>query len=377
MFRVRAVLDHPVELRAPVSFALADEQQLELREANADDHRWTTDEPAGEEFYSASAPGPQDIVVIVTKRRRVPRAAARALHEMAENRRPTDSAAVDEPYPRYPGTEEKHVHRDDYIGWSHVTAHDDLPRAVQNELEHGFADVWNALRRAWRVIRWRRGLLGRPLPLAPFAFEASFDGSAWVPLAIPDVEDGARWRPLQRSLKLDESAQSELSRILLEATDEPTTAHMLVEAFSSVDDAPQSALLIGIAAVETATKEFIARRCPGVERLVMTMPSPPLVKLLAEIVPQVLQNSEPSGAPVIRPERTKDGFADPVLRVLEKGVQMRNEVSHRGARVEVGRVRDVLHAVSDVLYLLEHYSGATWAAQKIRIESRRTWFGSE
>src|SRR4029078_2748427 len=46
--------------------------------------------------------------------------------------------------------------------------------------------------------------------------------------------------------------------------------------------------LIGIAAAETATKEFIAKMCPAIERLVRTMPSHPLPKLLTEDVPEML-----------------------------------------------------------------------------------------
>jgi hypothetical protein len=142
--------------------------------------------------------------------------------------------------------------------------------------------------------------------------------------------------------------------------DEPVAHELFREAWTGIHGNLRSALVLGIAAAEVATKDMIGKLVPGSEWLVTNLPSPPLVQIVSDYIPQLNVKNSFDGKVV---------WWDDLVPTLRKGVTLRNQVAHAGGpKLEFDTVESILLTVRDYLWLVDYYSGEEWALKHIRAE---------
>lgn len=178
--------------------------------------------------------------------------------------------------------------------------------------------------------------------------------------------NGLEWKHMPDQLKLiarfdlpvaQKYTADELSSVssLIGANQyEPLGHELLQEAWELRRTNPRSAVVIGMAAAETGFKEFSSRMVPAASWLIENVPSPPLIKMLENFLPQLSVKQGIYGKTLAPPPEH--------LEVLNKGVTIRNQIVH-GKKVSIREetVEEVLNGVRDLLYLLDFYNGHRWA----------------
>ncbi len=224
---------------------------------------------------------------------------------------------------------------------------------LSNKLQAFFNSVHNELTRVthdvFGVLRWRMAIEG---PREP-----SLGGEAtwWA-------EKKQQWLPFpsSTSVKLSVRAISPLrpdiqadAQRMLDCQHQEPLAHLLLrEARGQQAANPRSAVLIGLSALETGVKQFVSGRVPDASWLVEESQAPPIVRMLTEYLPKLLDSDGASFRP---PEGQ-------VLNTLKKGVRLRNRVAHLGySDFREDTVEDVLDAVESMLWRLDAAAGFSWA----------------
>lgn len=138
--------------------------------------------------------------------------------------------------------------------------------------------------------------------------------------------------------------------------------------------APRSALVIGIAAAEIGFKQWAIDLSPKeVPWLEASRPS--LEEKLTRCIPRMLASY--LGGRWRPPPQAE------VMDVIVQGIRARNGVAHfpptspRYERakhlLEASALEGLLLAVSDLLWMLDFYGGATWALGHVREGTRQAW----
>ena len=144
-------------------------------------------------------------------------------------------------------------------------------------------------------------------------------------------------------------------------TSEPLRHELLREATEQLARNPRSALVMGIAALEVGTKEFIEGRLPDAGWLVQEIPTPPVVRMIEEFL---LILAKSGGLRVLPPPGR-------MLQRLRSGVKARNRVTHtKGEPLAYPKLDERLADFRDVLYLLDYVGGRAWAIDHVRGETR-------
>jgi hypothetical protein len=224
-----------------------------------------------------------------------------------------------------------------------------LPRAARDALSGLEAELLTFGTRISKLLRWRLGLRGSPglISRRQHLDAWSIDGAvSWLPLPFTL---GVRLEVLHpQVLNSDEKRfvdDAIVERISLE---EPVAHELLHEAWINSASLPRSSFIMAIAAAEIGLKSFIASRIPNAAWLMENLPSPPIVKILDEFVPEIVTESIP-----------KD-----ILEILKVGVTLRNDLVHKGrANLSAERLTRTLQAVRRLLYLLDTFSGHEWARE--------------
>lgn len=174
------------------------------------------------------------------------------------------------------------------------------------------------------------------------------------------------WKPIPDQIKLtafyglpmaqdysDEEIAS-LQEIMHSFSGEPVGHELLHEAWELRRSNPRSAIVIGLAAIESGFKEFASKMIPQASWLIEEVASPPLEKMFRDFLPQIPTAGQIYGKTIPSPEDALD--------ILKKGVGIRNKIVHgRAMTVKTETVEEVLNLVRDLLYLLDFYSGHRWA----------------
>lgn len=230
--------------------------------------------------------------------------------------------------------------------------------------------------RAFQVALWRTGARGGPpgveiYPLhlfwkhEPAAGEAVLDTkwrqvpSGIVMLGVPDVS----------FFDLDESVAPYISQMLDEDLPQPLGHDLLREAWRIHESNSRAALVVVVAAVETGLKQFIANQLPQTEWLLRNLPSPPLYKLLKDLLPTV-----PSKA---KGHSTVPHLDKSIIRAVKEAVEKRNSLVHVGT-AEIGQewLASVFREARRLLYELDYHTGNEWApkvAEKVQPWGRE-WY---
>lgn len=181
--------------------------------------------------------------------------------------------------------------------------------------------------------------------------------------------DGLEWKPLPCTITLKlvpypmhriatPESVKEVQTLAKAQAEEPLGHELLREAWSILDSAPRSALVMGVAAVETGIKGLISQLAPDTAWLLKNVPSPPVEKLFQDFLPSLKLKLTVRGM--------TRGLPTSLEKKLKKAVALRNQIVH-GHPIAVGRddVQECLSVVHDCLYLLALYGGHAWAQSLI------------
>jgi hypothetical protein len=193
-------------------------------------------------------------------------------------------------------------------------------------------------------------------------------------------EDGENWYEYSevRRIRLlhEEAARvifarnaqiDEVVRRVEAGVEEPLGRQLFREAWSQVGTNQRSALVIGVTAAEVGLKRLIATLVPGTNWLMEEIPTPPVGKILRKFLPTLqVKAKRLDGGPITPPSQ--------LIRQIEKAVQYRNDVVHKGAaapsREELAKM---LRAISDILWFFDVYLGEHWAVRHVSPETKKNW----
>lgn len=221
-------------------------------------------------------------------------------------------------------------------------------------LETAFHRAEAVLEHVAALIRWRFNLSGTDSLFSSTSVRVeSPDGHFFDPYPMPTVSMGDDRAPL------GESELAEVTGMATSNVREPLAHQLLREAWNLRLTNPRSSLVIGVSAAEVGMKYLIAALVPQVQGLVEELPSPPLDKMMAHVLPDLPIKAD------VDPKRRSPKH----LRVkMKAAVEARNRVVHRGATPDVF-LRDTLGSIREFLYLLDYYNGHVWALTKLSNET--------
>ena len=258
-----------------------------------------------------------------------------------------------------------------WVGWvhdeqghifpDHTAPAQVLPLPFQSFIRDLTGELWDYARRTVLLVRWRGNSMGQHHPFFHRDMLWSLDGAHWSRLpgfASVRVTDSGGVPPLS------DVVHNEIQELIQAGKTEPLGHELYREAWEQRGGNPRSALILGIAAAEAGFKQFVGILVPDARWLAENAPSPPLVDMLEQYLPKLPVRNTFAGKIKAPPLE--------ILKVLRKGVRLRNELSHRGvASLEPDTLEEVLLAVRDVLWLLDYYTGFDWAVDYITLETRR------
>jgi hypothetical protein len=183
----------------------------------------------------------------------------------------------------------------------------------------------------------------------------SYDGHEWQ-FSPVDFEAWTSPPPFFSGL-----ARHEVSEILDSGFEPPFARELFREAWSQKEMNPRSALVIGVAALETGIKELIVGLFPETTWLVRNLPSPPINRILIEYFPLLQINNQRLRCP-----------STEMIKGIQKWILKRNELSHgKSAEIDVDELTNLLLLVSDLLYVCDYARGFDWALELVRPQTRQ------
>lgn len=250
----------------------------------------------------------------------------------------------------------------------HIPPAEIMPPAFQDFSSRVNNELTDYAYRTVRVLRWHHDVEGPHNPFGYRGFFWSFDSTEWH--RMPSTLTGKT--SALGSLRVTDAELEAVVHAVASSGDEPLSHQLFREAWLQRSTNRRSALVIGVSAVEVATKECIAALAPDAEWLVREVQTPPVEKMLREYVP------------TLPAKNTVDGevrFPSETLDELKKAVLWRNEVAHGGTLpVRWDRLEAFLEFTArDLIWLLTYYAGADWAfkyvgqGMKAALGIRQSW----
>lgn len=234
-----------------------------------------------------------------------------------------------------------------------------LPSELTTYVAKVKVDHAAAARQAIRIVRWRANLHTFSRPLAVVRSEWSSDRDAWR--ALPTQLSG-HLLFAGSPARLPVSTASSLSAMAAAGNSEPVYHELFREAWEHRHSNPRSSLILGIASIEVAVRQLIADLIPASAWIVARLQTPPVGKLLRQFIPTLKARSSFGGS-------TKPPPTD-LIRIIERGVEDRNEVAHAGKDAPPYKeLEELLLAVRDCMWLFDYYRGFEWAKDYIRAET--------
>jgi hypothetical protein len=213
----------------------------------------------------------------------------------------------------------------------------------------------------YRLLRWRLGMQSSSDHYYGRLLEYSRNAGVWK-VAPHNLGVSLKFGA-PRTMITDEVRQeviSDLSRIIEKGKKEPIGYSVLYEASKQVEGNPRSALVMGMAALETALKECISALFPENEWFLMNLQSPPIDRILREYLTaspkhRLLFN----GRPLVWPTS--------IMETVKRNIKIRNNIVH-GHDQEVRRdeLDELLLTVHDLMRMFDCIRGEEWASKYIR-----------
>ncbi|MGH7441017.1 MAG: hypothetical protein ACRENE_35535 [Polyangiaceae bacterium] len=239
-----------------------------------------------------------------------------------------------------------------------------LAKALQEFGRMATDGVGDVVQRYVCALRWRVGIDGPHSPLSVGLPQWSNDEATWrrFPLfgtRVLGFSGGSAPRLSNCPTELAEVASG---------LEEPVYHSLFREAWSQRTSNRRSALVIGLAAAEIATKTTLAGLAPTAEWLILNLPSPPLDRMLRKAIPSAMK----AAGRTLR--FNMEGGKARVLEDIRNGITQRNECVHQpGSPPDFDNVVKFLLAVRDVLFMCDVYAGHDWALARIRKETLEEW----
>lgn len=210
-------------------------------------------------------------------------------------------------------------------------------------------------RSAYRVIDslfWRVGAHCGPSTLRSEhdVLEYSLNGSDFDSLPI--------WFDLKASLYTEpppKSIPDDFGRNLGDIEAAPVHHALFREAWKALGSEDRVAIVMASAAVESAIKHLVSKLQPDTAWLLENIPSPPVVKMLRELVEKLPAKCTFEGR-TLRPPNA-------VIQKMQRLVECRNKLVH-GSKCDLpdgAELEAWLIAVRDMLWLADFYCGHQWA----------------
>ena len=243
----------------------------------------------------------------------------------------------------------------------HVPAIADFPDNFRSFVNTVSDELRDAAIRTVSILRWRVNHSGPHNPISSRGLSWSTDGIFWHPMPSNVHIRLEKFDRLQITQEIRDAVQT----LSADGSSGPLHHDLFREAWEQRSYNPRSSLVIGMAASELAVKRCIADLVPGAEWLAINVPSPPLIRILADYFPELPAKCNFGGS-VKPPPKC-------VLDDLRKGVTIRNQLSHSGAEnPSVATVEAILLSVQDLLWLVDYYSGSDWAIEHLRYQTRES-----
>ena len=160
---------------------------------------------------------------------------------------------------------------------------------------------------------------------------------------------------------IPERLAREVIKLVTGGTNEPVGHLLFREAWSQRTSNPTSAYIVGWMSAEIGFKECVADLAPGMEWLIMNLPSPPLPTMIKRLLPTLPARLMINGAVLLPPQ--------PVMKQIVDAMQRRNDLIHQPGSVTLDETQDFLEAVRDFLWQLDYYRGNQWAVNHLSVES--------
>jgi hypothetical protein len=250
-----------------------------------------------------------------------------------------------------------------------------LPLGLQECLrEEVYSKLADAAKKFIKTLRWRLDIPGEHHSLKSECMRFSVDSIQWNP--VPTGGPSLTLQEIYVAKRLDEEACNQLVPFWV-GGGEPFYHELFREAWEQRRNNPRSAILIGIAAAESALKQCIAKLVPDAEWLMQELQSPPIDKIMKDYFPRLLKNNNLNNIAVI---------PEVICTEIKTGVVVRNKISHTGEipeKVSDGglnkklqpyrdnlpqKTEELLFNILDLLWLLDYYGGHEWALHHVREE---------
>jgi hypothetical protein len=225
---------------------------------------------------------------------------------------------------------------------------DQYPAEVQASMSGIYRTLYEWASRVWRLLRWRSDAIGsHELFQTILASEWSRDSQPpWYELPVKGYARAGGWG----IPRLDAPVAYSVRRLLTSGIAEPTSEELLREAWAARGANPRAGLLLAVAAAEVGFKALVIDLVPEVRWLTLHVPSPPLVRLLSNSLPELPVRQGVAACP------------PPKLRsVMQKAVDARNDLAHQGKfdRLDVD-LDEILEVVRSLLHQFAYYRDFTW-----------------
>lgn len=211
------------------------------------------------------------------------------------------------------------------------------------------------------LIQWRLVVSGSHRPLqGGRRLRWSMDGNSWEP--VPGVA-GAEASHASSLRDVKEPIYGQISEMLAKDRSQPLGHELLRESIMlRRSGGERSAFVVAVMAAEVGVKQCLIDLLPQTEWLLTNIQSPPLPRLIEELLPTV----------PIRGDGKRKVFPvpDSLLKAIKSACGIRNDIVHKGNHpLAAERLNEVIQAVRDLLYRLDYLQGDQWAVEGMWWES--------
>jgi hypothetical protein len=211
------------------------------------------------------------------------------------------------------------------------------------------------------VLRWRYAQEGPPSPISSRGLFCSNDaGATWHP--IPGQYSIVNVTPPHTVFVIQETDVNEIRNLIV--TGEPFYNELMREAKELQHRSPRSSVLIAVSAAEVAVKSVIVNKVPKSKWFVDNIPSPPVVKILIQYLPELFPDEKRFYAAEKK---------DRLIKTIDDAVHLRNEMVHTDSLPpKPEKVSEIIDAIQELLWICDYYSGYRWAELHINAMKRVT-----
>jgi hypothetical protein len=234
-----------------------------------------------------------------------------------------------------------------------------FPENFQSFIKNVTDELSNFANRTVSVLRWRVNELGPHNPISTRGLSWSIDGKFWHPAPV-------NWHvkvSVKGSIQLVDGLVAFVQKIVASDGNEPIYHDLYREAWEQCSMNPRSSLIMGMAALEISVKQCISVLVPDAEWLASNLPTPPIIQILTDYIPQLPVKNKIKGKVLPPPAE--------ILDEIKKGVSIRNKLAHTGEiNPNPETVEKILISVHDILFMMDFYSGFDWAFEFISPKTR-------